>query len=69
MSARRPDLAVVVQGRMVEVRRRRGYVEALVFEGPTAEGEPLAEWELPNQLRYHLEDCARIANAQTGSGH
>jgi len=64
-SSRKPDLARVVRGRMVHVYRRRGFVEALVYAGPVAEGEPLAEWEMPNQLRYNLDAVALTAEAQT----
>lgn len=43
----------------------RTFVEVMVWEGPEATGEPLAEWELPYQLRYSLDEAARLAVAQT----
>lgn len=43
----------------------RTYVEAIVWQGEEATGEPLAEWELPYQLRYDLDGAARLAVAQT----
>lgn len=63
----KPRLAVVLDGRMVHVRVRRSFVEALVFASATPESteEPIGEWELPLQLRYSLNQAAMIANAQT----
>lgn len=46
-------------------RPGRTFVEVLVWEGPEATGEPLAEWELPHELRYSLDEAARLAVAQT----
>ena len=43
----------------------RTYVEVLVWEGPEAVGEPLAEWELPHSFRYSLDGAACLAVAQT----
>lgn len=60
-----PHHAGVYNGRLVEVRRRRSYVECLVFAGETAEGEPVAEWEMPIQLRYDLRTAAQLAERQT----
>lgn len=40
-------------------------VESLVYAGEKEEGEPVAEWELPHQLRYSLSDAAHLAVRQT----
>lgn len=65
MATRKPDYAEVINGRLVEVRRKRGYVEALVYESDKPEGEPVGEWEMPNALRYDLAAVARLAEGQT----
>ena len=59
------DLERIINGRLVRVWRRRSAVEAFVWPGATAEGEPLSEWVLPVSLRYDLEAAAEIAYAQT----
>lgn len=43
----------------------RTFVEVLVWKGEEAAGEPVAEWEMPYQLRYDLDEAARLAVAQT----
>lgn len=56
---------VIINGRLVVVRPRRGYVEALVYPGESEKSEPIGEWEMPNQLRYDLDLVARQAALQT----
>lgn len=50
--------------------RRPGYlyVEVLVYPTAKEEGEPVGEWEMPIQLRYHLAEAARLAELQTDGG-
>jgi hypothetical protein len=60
----------VIEGHLTITQARRTsedglHVEALVYAGETEEGEPVAEWVLPIQLRYALSDAARLAVAQT----
>jgi hypothetical protein len=55
----------IIDGRLIVVRPRRGYVEALVYPGENEKGDPVAEWEMPNQLRYDLDLVARQAALQT----
>lgn len=43
----------------------REFVEVIVWQGEKATGDPVAEWELPVQLRYDLDLAARQAVAQT----
>lgn len=63
-----PHASAVVRGRLIEVRRRRSYVEAIVYAGPTAEGEPVAEWEFPISFRYDLQLAIDTADRQTKPG-
>ena len=63
--SRKPNYEVVIKGRMVQVWRRRGYVEARVYSGPEADDNPISEWELPHQLRYSLYVAANLAESQT----
>lgn len=46
-------------------KRKPGYlyVSTEIYSGPKEEGEPVAEWELPVQLRYSLDDAAKLAVA------
>ena len=60
----------VIRGRMTVTQARRTkeeglHVESLVYAGSKAEGEPVAEWVLPIQLRYALSDAAKLAVNQT----
>lgn len=60
-----PHASKVVRGRLIEVRRRRSFVEAIVYPGPKAEGEPVAEWEFPISFRYDLQLAIDTADRQT----
>lgn len=62
---RRADLEKVVNGRMIRVWRRRSAVEAFVWPGDTADGEPQAEWVFPISLRYDLDIAVHLADVQT----
>ena len=57
----------VIKGHMTVTQGRRAqgvrYVESIVYAGPEEEGEPVAEWEFPHQLR--LYEAAQLAVAQT----
>lgn len=60
----------VIDGRATVAQARRTkreglHVEVLVYPGPVAEGEPVAEWVMPIQLRYALSDAAKMAVHQT----
>lgn len=58
--------ATVTQARRFTKEEGGGlYVQSLVYGGPKAEGEPVAEWVLPIQLRYALSDAAHLAVRQT----
>jgi hypothetical protein len=61
------DVGIFEEKLKMVKRRRPGreFVEVLVWTGEEATGEPLAEWELPVQLRYDLDAAARLAVAQT----
>jgi hypothetical protein len=63
----------VIYGRATVTQARRFpkdeggglYVQVLVYGGSKAEGEPVAEWVMPIQLRYALSDAAHLAVRQT----
>jgi hypothetical protein len=65
----RPPRVEVIDGHMTRTRVRREpgrtFVEVIVWAGKEATGDPVAEWELPVQLRYDLDLAARQAVAQT----
>lgn len=60
----------VIDGHLTVTQTRRTkedglHVESIVYAGETAEGEPVAEWVFPIQLRYALGDAAELAVRQT----
>lgn len=55
----------VIDGFLVVVRPRRGYVEATVYDGESATDEVIGDWEMPNQLRRDLEAVAYTAVNQS----
>lgn len=59
----------VIDGHLTITQARRNpqdglHVESIVYAGETAEGDPVAEWVLPIQLRYNLSDAAHLAVRQ-----
>lgn len=63
----------VIDGHLTITQARRNpqdglHVESIVYASEIAEGEPVAEWVLPIQLRYHLSDAAHLAVRQTNFG-
>jgi len=63
MAQSKPAWAGDKHGFYVEVFRRRGYVQAVVYNYKG--GEIQADWELPNALRNIPEACAAQAANQT----
>jgi hypothetical protein len=64
----------VINGHMVVARNRRKkpeprrstgylYIEVLVYAGPSEEGEPVGDWEMPKELPLGL--AAQTAFVQT----
>ena len=61
--AGRPIMEKIINGRMCHVYKRRSTVDVWVYAGPTAEGEPISEWEMPIVIDY--TGIAETAEAQT----
>lgn len=60
-----PHASEIVRGRLIEVRRRRSFVEAIVYPSTSNKDEPVAEWEFPISFRYDLGLAIRTAYHQT----
>jgi hypothetical protein len=55
----------VINGRLTIARPRRGYVEVDVYAGPEQEGEPVGQWDMPNEFRNTLYLAAKQGELQT----
>jgi hypothetical protein len=59
----RPTVEEVINGRLVQAFKRRGCIDVLVYDGPTAEGEPVGDWEMPVIINW--DAIMRTAERQT----